>query len=83
MPTAIRVKAQPGRGACTTGSSGLLVALIGLVCGVAAFFVTGAAVMGMAHVLGMLGLWLGVTSLVMLYRPEVDHGRVPAAVFAR
>lgn len=66
------------------GWLGMLTALVGLVCGVAAFFVTGPAVMGMAYVIGIpFGLWLGVTSLVMLYRPEVDRGRVPGAVFAR
>lgn len=66
------------------GWLGILTALIGLVCGVAAFFVTGSAVMRMAYVIGIpFGLWLGVTSLVMLYRPEIDRGRVPEAIFAR
>lgn len=66
------------------GWLGIVTGLIGLVCGVAAFFVTGPRAMGMAYVIGIpFVLWLGVTSLVMLYRPEVDRGRVPAAVFAR
>jgi hypothetical protein len=65
------------------GWLGLAVAVVGVVCGVAAFFATGPVLTAMMYVIGIVfALWVGAASLVMLARPEVDRAAAPRAVFA-
>jgi hypothetical protein len=65
------------------GWFGFVVALIGLVAGVTAFYVTGPFVMIAAMVTGIaFAVWIGDAAVLMLYRPEVDRAPTPGAAFA-
>jgi hypothetical protein len=65
------------------GWFGFAVALIGLVAGVTAFYVTGPFVMIAAMVTGIaFAVWIGDAAVLMLYRPEVDRAPTPGTAFA-
>lgn len=65
------------------GWLGLVVAVIGVVGAVTVFFDPGALMTVLMLVVGIaFALWVGVASVVMLARPEVDRAGATRAVFA-
>ncbi|MGW3469607.1 hypothetical protein ACWDKQ_14305 [Saccharopolyspora sp. NPDC000995] len=65
------------------GWFGFVVALIGLIAGVTAFFLTGPFIMVAAMVTGVVfAVWIGDAAVLMLYRPEVDRVRTVGTAFA-
>ncbi|MCI2418162.1 hypothetical protein MOQ72_12055 [Saccharopolyspora sp. K220] len=65
------------------GWFGFAVGLIGLVAGVTAFYMPTGFVMIAALVTGVVfAVWIGVTSALMMYRPEVDRAPAAGTAFA-
>ncbi|MGP4016924.1 hypothetical protein [Saccharopolyspora sp. 5N708] len=65
------------------GWFGFAVGLIGLVAGVTSFYVPGVFVTIASLVTGVVfAVWLGLTSVLMAYRPEVDRAPATGTAFA-